>query len=253
MKVLLIEDNEILSRNTVRYFANKDIHCDVSFNGKDWLYKAKTNYYDAVILDIALPKMDWLELCKNLRESWKNVPIIMLTSRSTKEDIIIGLDSWADDYLTKPFNYEELIARIKSLARRNLKNKASIIKVWEYTIDLEKNEVKKDNFNSCPLNKGKDKVNWPERSREGALGYAWKAERVNKNIKLSNLEFRLITYFAQNQGKVISKKELYEKVWWEFDWDIMFSKTVEVYIWYLRKKLDKNLIKTVKWAGYIIK
>ncbi|MDQ7009557.1 MAG: response regulator transcription factor [Candidatus Gracilibacteria bacterium] len=130
----------------------------------------------------------------------------MLTSRNTKKDIIEGLNVGADDYLVKPFDYNELIARLKSLTRRNLKNKSNFIKIGEFSIDLEKIEVSKN----------------------------------NEIIKLSNLEFRLFSYLSQNKEKVISRKELYEKVWGEFDGDIMFSKTVEVYIGYLRKKLDKN-------------
>jgi len=219
MKILVIEDNEILSRNMVRFFALKDIHVDIAFDWKSGFSKAKINYYDAIILDISLPQMDWIEVCKKLREDWKNMPIIMLTSRSTKKDIICGLENWADDYLTKPFDYDELIARINSLTRRNLKNKSNKIKVWEFFIDLEKVEV-----------------------------FKW-----NDKIELSNLEFKLFTYLAQNKNKAIWRRELYEKVWWEFDWNIMFSKTVEVYIWYLRKKLDKNLIQTIKWVWYIIK
>ncbi len=219
MKILLIEDNKILSRNTVRYFALKKIQTDVSFDWQDWLNKAKTNYYDAIILDISLPEMNWFEICKNLRIAEKTVPIIMLTSRNTKKDIIEGLNAWADDYLTKPFDYEELLARINSLTRRHLKNKSDFIKIWKFDLDLEKNEVSEN----------------------------------NEIIKLSALEFRLLKYLSQNKKKAISRKELYEKVWGEFDWNIMFSKTVEVYIWYLRKKLDRNLIETVKWVWYIIK
>lgn len=219
MKILLIEDNEILSRNMVRFFALKDIHLEVSFDWLSGFKKAKINYYDAIILDISLPEMDWLEVCKKLREAEKNVPIIMLTSRSTKSDIITWLEVWADDYLVKPFDYDELIARIKSLTRRNLKNKSNNIKIWEFCLDLEKIEV-----------------------------FKW-----NNKIELSNLEFKLFTYLAQNKNKAIWRKELYEKVWGEFDWYFMFSKTVEVYIWYLRKKLDKNLIETIKWVWYIIK
>jgi DNA-binding response OmpR family regulator len=219
MKVLIIEDNEILSRNLVRFLSLKDIQSDVAFNWKDWLYKASINFYDVVILDINLPVMDWLEVCRSLREKWKDVPIIMLTSRSSKTDIVEWLDLWADDYLSKPFDYDELIARIKTLTRRNLKNKSNTkITVWEYIIDLEEVQVYK----------------------------------ADEKIKLSNLEFNLFKYLAQNVWKVVSRQELYEHVWWEFDWDVMFSKTVDVYIWYLRKKLRKDLIETKKWFWYII-
>ena len=219
MKVLVVEDNQSLSRNLVRFLALKDIKADVSFDGKDWLYKVSINYYDVVILDINLPIIDWLELCTRFREKWKDTPIIMLTSRSTKADIIEWLDAWADDYLIKPFDYDELLARINTLTRRNLKNKSNkIIKIKNLSIDLEKVEVKK-----------------------------W-----NEIINLTSKEYDLFKYFAQNKWKVIWRQELYEKVWWEFDGDFMFSKTVDVYIWYLRKKLWKELIETKKGHWYII-
>lgn len=219
MKVLIIEDNEILSRNLVRFLSLNDIQSDVSFDWSDWLYKASINFYDVIILDINLPIMTWLEVCKNLREKGKEVPIIMLTSRSSKIDIIEWLNIWADDYLSKPFDYDELVARINTLTRRNLKNKSNTkIIIWEYLIDLEEVQV-----------------------------YKWK-----QKIKLSTLEFNLFKYLSQNKWKLVSRQDLYEHVWGEFVWDIMFSKTVDVYIWYLRKKLWKNIITTKKWFWYII-
>ena len=219
MKVLIIEDNEILSRNLVRFLSLKDIHSDVSFDWKNWLYKASINFYDVIILDINLPEKNWLELCKEFREKWKETPIIMLTSRSTKTDIIEWLNLWADDYLPKPFDYEELLARINTLARRNFKNKSNTkILVWEYMIDLEEIQV-----------------------------YKWE-----EKIKLSNLEFNLFKYLSQNKSRVVSRQDIYEHVWWEFEWDFMFSKTVDVYIWYLRKKLWKKIIETKKGFWYII-
>ncbi len=143
----------------------------------------------------------------------------MLTSRWTKSDIIEWLNVWSDDYLVKPFDYNELLARLKSLTRRNLKNKSNtFIKYNDFEIDLVKKEVKK----------------------------------LNEKIKLSSLEYDLFLYLSQNRWKVISRKELYEKVWWEFDWDFMFSKTVDVYIWYLRKKLWKDTIETKVWFWYLI-
>lgn len=218
MKVLVVEDNEILSRNLVRFLSIKGITAEVSFDGKDALSKACINFYDAIILDINLPSMDGMEVCKNLREKGKDTPILMLTSRSWKMDIVEWLNIWADDYLGKPFDYDELIARLSSLTRRNLKNKSNTkIEVWVYTIDLEKVEL-------------------------------WKWDTP---IKLSTLEFDLFKYLVQNRGKVISRKEIYEKVWWEFE-EFMFSKTVDVYIGYLRKKLDRDIIQTKKGFWYII-
>ena len=219
MKILIVEDNESLWNNLKIYLWLKRIDSIVVSDWKKWLYEASINYYDAIILDINLPEINWIDLCKKLREKGIDTPIIMLTSRSSKDDIITWLDAWADDYLVKPFDYDELIARLSSLTRRNLKNKSNtFIEIWDILIDLEKKEVIK----------------------------SW------INIKLSQLEFKLFIYLVQNRAKVISRKELYEKVWWEFDGDFMFSKTVDVYIWYLRKKLGRKLIKTKIWFWYII-
>lgn len=219
MKLLVIEDNEALSRNMVRYFSLKDIHTEIATTWPDWLHKAATKYYDAIILDINLPEMNGIELCKKLREKGKNVPVIMLTSRSTTDDVIEWLKVWADDYLVKPFDYGELLARIESLTRRNLKNKSNTkIPAWEFVIDFEKREVR-----------------------------AWE-----RSIQLSHLEFELLSYLARNANRVVSRKELYEKVWGEFDGDFMFSKTIDVYIGYLRKKLSRELIETSKWVWYML-
>lgn len=219
MKILLIEDNIQISKNIIRFLSLNNIFCDSSLDGKEGLYKALTTYYDVIILDINLPLMNGLDVLKAIRERQKDNQIIMLTSNSLKEDIIEGLNLWADDYMTKPFDFDELLARLHTLNRRNLKNKSNIIHFWiDYSLDIEKTQVKK-----------------------------W-----NEIIKFSNLEFNLLKYLLQNQQKTISRQELYEKVWGEFDWDIMFSKTIDVYIWYLRKKLDSQIIQTVKWVGYKI-
>jgi len=218
MKILVIEDNIQISKNIVRFLSLQDIACDISLNWEEWLYKAKSHHYDVIILDINLPKISWIEVLKNLRENSFDTQILILTSNSSKNDLINWLNLWADDYMTKPFDFEELLARLNTLNRRNLKNKSNIITFWDYVLDIEKTILKKD----------------------------------KEEIKLSNLEFKLITYLSQNIWKTISRKELYEKVWWEFEWDIMFSKTVDVYIWYLRKKLDINIISTIKWIWYKI-
>ncbi len=219
MKILIVEDNQELGLGLVRYLGLKDIHSELAMDGLEWLYKGLTKYYDAIVLDINLPKKDGLELCRELREKEKDVPIIMLTSRSSKDDIITGLDAWADDYLVKPFDYDILIARLEALTRRNLKNKStSELHIGKYTLDLEKIEV---------------------------ISGEWKL------IHLSHLEFELVKYFAQNKWRAIDRKELYEKVWWEFEWEFMFSKTVDVYIGYIRKKLGKDILETKKGYGYI--
>lgn len=218
MKVLIIEDNVQISANIVRYLSMHDIACEASLDWKDWIHKALTHHYDIIILDINLPEINWIEVLKKLRERWKDTQVLILTSNSTKFDVISWLNLWADDYITKPFDFEELLARLNTLNRRNLKNKSNIINFSEYTLDIEKTLLLK----------------WDE------------------IIKLSNLEFNLLKYLVQNITKTISRQELYEKVWWEFDGDIMFSKTVDVYIWYLRKKLNPEIIETVKWVWYKI-
>jgi two-component system OmpR family response regulator len=218
MKILIIEDTQDLATSLVRFLATKNISSQMSLDGEDGLYRASTSYYDAIVLDINLPGKNGIQVCQQLREKEKNVPIIMLTSRSSKNDVIIGLEAGADDYLIKPFDYDILVARLEALTRRNLKNKStSILKIWGYSIDLEKIEV----------------THWEE------------------IIHLSRLEFDLCKYFAQNKWNVISRQELYEKVWGEFEWDFMFSKTVDVYIWYLRKKLGRDIVETRKGYGYI--
>lgn len=166
--------------------------------------------------------MDGIEVCRELRKREKDVPIIMLTSRSSKDDIILGLEAGADDYLTKPFDYDILIARIEALTRRNLKNKStSILSFPGYEMDLEKLELRK----TC-------------RDAKSCVS--------TETIHLSHLEFELLKYFAQNKERAIGRQELYEKVWGEFEGDFMFSKTVDVYIGYLRKKLGRDVIETKK-------
>lgn len=239
MKILIIEDTIDLATGLARYLSAKDIHSELSFDGEDGLYKATTQYYDAIVLDINLPKKDGLEVCKLLREKEKNVPIIMLTSRSSKDDIIIGLHSGADDYLVKPFDYDVLVARLEALTRRNLKNKStSELHIWKYVLDLEKIEVKVMQPSSFDGKGGDSEVDL-----DGDI--LWDL------IHLSHLEFELLKYFSQNKWKVISRQELYEKVWGEFDGDFMFSKTVDVYIGYLRKKLGRDIVETKKWYWYI--
>ncbi|MDD3793616.1 MAG: response regulator transcription factor [Candidatus Gracilibacteria bacterium] len=220
MRILVIEDNEILSRNIVRYFSSRDIFSEVALDGRDGLYKASTRYYDAIILDLNLPSMNGIDICKTLREKEKDVAIIMLTSMGKNDDIVHGLDSGADDYLVKPFDYSELLARINAITRRkNINKSTTIITIGDLEINLQNQEVKKG----------------------------------NETIQLSKLEFELLKYLSQNRGLTLSRQDIYEKVWGEFDGDFMFSKTIDVYIGYLRKKLGKDLIETKKGFGFLIK
>ena len=192
---------------------------------KKWFDSVLSKYFDLVILDINLPSMSWIEICKKIREKWKDVFILMLTSRSWDDDIVKWLNVWADDYLTKPFDLDVLLAHVKALSRRNLKNKSSKIEInfqeWKEDIlldvNFENNEVKK---------------NW-------------------EIINLSNLEFELLKLLSQNKWKIFTRSEIFDKVWWDFD-EYMFSRNIDIYVWYLRKKIWKNLIETKKWVWYLI-
>lgn len=218
MRALIVEDHDILGRNLETFLWMKDIECHRELDGEKWLFIASTENFDVIILDINLPKISGIDICKQLREKGKTTPILMLTSRSAKNDIIDGLDIGADDYMTKPFDYDELYARVKSLTRRNLENKSTTqIKYRDFVIDLKNSTVNKN----------------------------------GEDIHLSNLEFELLKYFSQNVGKIIDKKELYENVWWEYD-DFHNSKTVDVYIGYLRKKMGKDIVETKKGFWYIM-
>ena len=218
MKAFLLEDNVSLAKNIQEYAKLKWIKVDIDFDGERGLEKIQTIHYDTLVLDINLPHKDWITICKELRASGNNIPILMLTSRNTSKDVIIGLDAGADDYLGKPFDMEELISRIHALTRRNSCNKEQIINIKNVTINL------------------------PQRT----------VERSWKPVSLSTLEFNLLKYLLQNRGIPVDRKTLFEEVWWDFD-DHMFSRSVDVYIGYLRKKLGKTFIETKKWFGYVIK
>jgi DNA-binding response OmpR family regulator len=217
MKVLIIEDNRALAKNMWEYFSLKWIKSEIAFDGIIWTQKILDNHFDVIILDINLPGKDWLTLCKETRDKWINTPILMLTSRNTTKDIVVWLNLWADDYLGKPFDFEELISRIEALNRRNFTNKNNIIAIKNIEIDISKRQVTKD----------------------------------SEIIKLSTKEFDLLKYLAQNKWTPFDRRNLFENVWWDFD-EHMFSRSVDVYIGYLRKKLWDDLIKTQKWFGYLI-
>ncbi len=217
--ILIVEDNKILSDNISKYLEIKWIKSKQIFFWKDLFYSLVSDSYDLVLLDLWLPDIDWIELCSTLREKWYNIPVLMLTSRSLTEDKIQWLESGADDYLTKPFDYNELIARINALLRRNSSVKSKVINIWKDII------IKED-------------------SREVTK---WK-----KNITLSQTEFNLLLFLSKNKWNIISKEELYRKVWWEYD-DLSNSRKVDVYIWYLRKKIGEDTIETVRWQWYLIK
>lgn len=218
MKAFLLEDNVSLAKNIQEYAKIKWIKIDIDFDGERGIETMQNNHYDIYILDINLPKKDGLTICKELRNSGNTTPVLMLTSRNTPKDVVVWLDSWADDYLWKPFDMEELISRLNALTRRTNSNKSQIVTIKNISVNI------------------------PQRT----------VERNGKNVNLSTLEFDLLKYLLQNRWIPVDRKTLFENVWWDFD-DHMFSRSVDVYIWYLRKKLGKTFIETKKWFGYLIR
>jgi two-component system copper resistance phosphate regulon response regulator CusR len=217
MKVLIVEDNKILSENIRDYLEAKGIKSKQLF---DWDYvefELSSGNYDLVILDLGLPTMNWDEVCNRIRQGGNDIPILILTSRNTINDKIKLFKSWSDDYLTKPFEYTELLLRIHALTKRSFTNKANIIKVNDIEIDIDMR----------------------------------KAFKSGNEVILSNLEFNLLTFLLQNKWKIMTKETLLEKVWWEYD-AFEMSRTLDVHIWYLRKKFDSELIETIRWKWYMI-
>lgn len=217
MKILIVEDNEVLSNNISKYLELEWIASSQLFSWEKVNYELQNHDYDGVIMDLWLWEYSGIEVIETIRESGKNIPILILTARDTIKDKIAWFHSGADDYLTKPFNYEELILRIQALVKRNYSLKWENIILENIEINTAKKEVIQD----------------------------------GKIIHLSKIEYELLYYLVSYKGKVVTKKELLEKVWWEYD-DFFPSRTVDIYVWYLRKKLKKDLIQTVRWEWYLI-
>ncbi|MFY7827215.1 MAG: response regulator transcription factor [Flectobacillus sp.] len=224
MEILVIEDDLRVSELIKRGLEEQDFTVTVAYDGIMGKKLALQHTYDLIITDIVLPKMDGLELCKQLRLSSLEVPIIMLTALGTTDDKLEGFDAGADDYLVKPFEMRELMARIRVLLKRQSKTPqafSSILKYDELEINLQNKTVKR-----------------------GAT-----------DISLTPKEFKLLEYLLQNPERVLSRTEIAEKVWdTHFDTGTNF---IDVYINYLRKKIDKGfdkkLIHTKSGMGFILK
>lgn len=221
MHVLIIEDDNIIARNIQRMLQKAGITSTISLNGKDGMYHLEIETYDVVILDWMLPDKQGIDVCKAIRKKDNKTPIIMLTAKSQLEDKVEGLNTGADDYLTKPFAMEELIARVKALIRRKSGETLSpVLIVSDLSVNTDTHEVK----------------------------------RARKIIPLAPREYTLLEYLVIHKGKTVGRDTLLHHVWGE-DID-PFSNTVDVHIRYLRKKIDdkfkKKLIKTVKNTGYAI-
>jgi two-component system response regulator PhoP len=218
MRVLVIEDERRLAENISRSLRESAGYAvDCSYDGEDGLYMAESNSYDLVLLDLMLPKIDGATLLSRFRHSGSETPVLVLTARDERDSIIELLNSGADDYLTKPFDLGELIARAKALIRRGKGRGTSVLTIGNLAIDTAKQRV----------------------------------ERGGKFISLSAMEYRVLEYLAHQPGAIVSKTELLEHLY-DFNWE-RFSNVIEVYVSGLRRKLgDKNgdLIQTLRGQGY---
>jgi two-component system copper resistance phosphate regulon response regulator CusR len=223
MGILLVEDEPNVVSVIKRGLTTYGFEVSVAANGVTGLQMALDHNFDLIILDVMLPLMDGIQVCKRIREQKKTVPIIMLTALDSTENIVGGLDSGADDYMVKPFKIAELAARLRTLLRRSgaeIQTNNSFA-IDNLHIDTESKIVK----------------------------------RNNEVLKLTATEYRLLEYFIKNQRKVLSRIQILENVW-DIDFN-MGTNVVDVYVNYLRKKLEKNggikLIHTVFGMGYIMK
>ena len=221
MKILIIEDEPKVVEFLKKGLEELGYETDVAYDGQMGAKLALREDYDLILLDVIIPGINGIEVCKKIREKNEQVPILMLTALGTTEDKVDGFDAGADDYLVKPFEFKELIARIKALTKRasGVVHSSNVIKSADLELDLNKKL----------------------------------AIRSGKIIELTAKEFALLEYFMRNKGKVVSRVDISEKVW-----DISFdtgTNIVDVYVNILRKKIDKDfdtkLIKTRVGMGYI--
>ncbi|MFA7244153.1 MAG: response regulator transcription factor [Patescibacteria group bacterium] len=222
MRILVIEDDHKIANAIKKGLSQESFAVDVSYDGEDGLGQAATIEYDLIILDRMLPGVDGINICRALRDKKNNTPILILTAKDKIEDRVEGLNAGADDYLTKPFAFEELLARVRALMRRPQEITPDTLKIEDLTLNTSTFDVL----------------------------------RGEKKILLSNKEFALLEYMMRNPKRILTKDSIIAHVW-DYDADIL-PNTVEVYIGYLRNKIDKpfpkkpELIQTVRGFGYKI-
>ena len=220
MRLLVIEDERKIARIITESLKREKYAVDAAYDGEEGFNLADSQPYDLLIVDRMLPGLEGAEIVKKLRENGKNMPILFLTALSTTEDKTLGLDIGADDYLTKPFAIDELLARVRALLRRPPIQQPDILKIDDLKIDKQQQAV----------------------------------TRAGKIIDLTSKEYALLEYLMQHPNQILSKETLIDHVW-DFDADIL-PNNIEVYISYLREKVDKpfkdKLIKTVRGLGYKI-
>ncbi|HZP64074.1 MAG TPA: response regulator transcription factor [Terriglobales bacterium] len=221
MRVLIVEDETRLAENVARSLRESAGYAvDIAADGQEGLFFAESNQYDLIILDLMLPKLDGGQVLTRMRESGQRAPVLVLTARDDKDSVISLLNSGADDYLSKPFDLGELLARVKALIRRGKGHPSSVLTLG----DLELNTVNHT------------------------------VQRAGRIITLTAMEYRVLEYLAHRPRAVVSKTELLEHLY-DYNWE-KFSNVIEVYISGLRRKLDngssQQLIHTIRGQGYIL-
>lgn len=220
MRILLVEDEAKIASFIQRGLKEEKYVVDCVDNGNNALYQLGINTFDLIILDIMLPGKDGISICKEIRKNGILTPVLMVTARNSIEDKVLGLDVGADDYLTKPFVFEEFLARVRALLRRNQSQKSPVLKI----ADLELNQLTHQVF------------------------------RAGKVITVTSKEYALLEYLLIHAGQVITRTMISEHVWNE-DFD-SFTNIIDVYIRYLRNKIDKDfacpLIHTIRGTGYML-
>lgn len=220
MRILLVEDDRRIANFVAKGLRENSYAVDVAMDGAAALYQNAINIYDAIILDVMLPIKDGFAVCRELREDGTKAPILMLTARDAVEDKVVGLDAGADDYLTKPFAFDELLARLRALMRRGSEVRPPRIVIADLEIDTAGQRVWRD----------------------------------GREISLTTKEYALLEYLAREKGKIVGRAEIAEHVWDEsFD---AFSNLIDVYVKRLRGKMDEGfngrLIHTRRGLGYVL-
>jgi heavy metal response regulator len=220
MRILVIEDEKKVASFIKKGLEEEHYAVDTAYDGETGLYMADVNEYDLIVLDLMIPKIDGLEVLKRIRSNKNNVPILVLTAKDTVEDIVKGLDSGCDDYLTKPFNFVVFLARIRALLRREKIEKEPLLKIADLTLSPVTHKV----------------------------------TRRGKEIELTSKEYALLEYFMRNPDKVLTRTMISEHVW-DYHFDSL-TNVIDVYVNYLRRKIDKDfepkLIHTIRGVGYIL-
>ena len=221
MYILVVEDERRLAQVIRKVLEEEGHTVDVAYDGEDGLAMAMDGSRDVILLDILLPGMDGLEVCRALRANRVDTPVLLLTALDAVEDRVRGLDAGADDYLPKPFAFQELLARLRALGRRRVQaREPNELRTADLVLDLRRR----------------------------------RAQRANKTIELSPKEFALLEFLMRNEGRVVTRTQILDHVWgYEYSPD---SNLVDVYVTYLRRKVDRGhqrkLIRTVRGTGYAL-